>query len=51
MLNGTGGNGTSTNYGVVLDTTGTLLTSADGDISITGTGGNGSAGTNYGFIC
>ena len=45
-LHGTGGDGTSSNYGVNLN--GALLTSVDGAIGITGIGGDGSAGTNYG---
>ncbi|MFZ5806882.1 MAG: filamentous hemagglutinin N-terminal domain-containing protein [Verrucomicrobiota bacterium] len=44
---GTGGNGTSNNFGV--DITGTAqITSIDGDILLKGTGGSGSAGGNSG---
>jgi len=48
-LVGTGGNGTATNYGVILQHTGTLLSSVDGDISITGQGGHGSGNGNHGI--
>ena len=44
---GTGGNGEDSNVGVLVNAASTLLTSIDGDISITGTGGsNGAANSN-----
>lgn len=44
---GTGGGGEDGNYGVYLNSSGTEVTSVDGDISITGTGGSyGLAGSN-----
>ena len=45
---GTGGDGTSNNYGVLVNNAGSKITSVDGDIDVTGTGGNGSGGSNYG---
>ena len=44
-LDGTGGNGTSTNYGFYLNGAGTLVTSVDGAIGITGIGAAGASGT------
>ncbi len=49
-LNGTGPNGTSSNYGVYLAGLLSSITSADGTISITGTGGAGTGGSNYGIF-
>lgn len=48
MINGLGGNGTNTNYGVYLEGNTTDVTSVDGAISITGQGGNGSISRNIG---
>jgi hypothetical protein len=48
-LNGIGGAGTTTNFGVSLNATADLITSQDGNISITGTGGAGTTGTNIGI--
>lgn len=49
-LNGSGGNGSGTNYGVSIGEAGTAITSIDGNISITGTGGsNGNSNQNYGI--
>lgn len=42
IINGTGANGPGVEYGVYLQTNTTDITSVDGDIEITGTGGNGS---------
>jgi hypothetical protein len=47
-LTGAGGLGTLFNAGVVLTDTGTKVTSATGDIAITGQGGNGSGNANIG---
>ena len=48
-FNGSGSDaGGSVNRGVSLSNTGTMVTSVDGDIQITGNGGDGSAGTNPG---
>jgi hypothetical protein len=49
-IHGTGGDGTSDNYGVWLSGSTTDVSSEDGDISITGVGGNGSGGVNYGVL-
>jgi hypothetical protein len=47
-IEGTGGNGTSQNRGVWITGSMTEVTSIDGDIVITGTGGDGSADGNVG---
>ncbi len=49
-VNGTGGNGTYTNDGIMLDgwSTTTTITSQNGNISVTGQGGNGSSDSNRG---
>lgn len=47
-LNGTGGNGTSDNYGFYATGSGTTITSAKGLVNITGTGGAGSSTGNHG---
>jgi hypothetical protein len=47
-IHGTGGNGTVQNRGVYLSGSTTDVTSVDGDISITGIGGNGSSIGNLG---
>jgi len=49
-LDGTGGDGTSDNYGVYIKQAGTEITTVDGDITITGTGGAGTANQNYGVF-
>jgi hypothetical protein len=53
-LNGTGGDATSlaqsNNYGVILTGTNTKVTSASGDIDITGKGGDGPHSFNYGIL-
>ena len=49
LIDGTGGDGTLLNYGVYLFGGSTDLTTADGDISIIGRGGNGSSGQNHGI--
>ena len=48
-LNGTGGNGATTNYGVYLDGVGVSITTSDGDIDITAQGSNGTGASNYGI--
>lgn len=47
-VTGTGGNGTSSNYGVYVFTGGAITTST-GNLTVTGTGGNGSLAGNYGI--
>ena len=47
-LDGTGGTGTHNNHGVRIESSGTQVTSVDGDILITGRGGDGSSSTNLG---
>ena len=49
-LNGAGGDGTSTNYGVHFTGVDAKITSVIGDINVTGTGGNGSSTSNYGIL-
>ena len=49
-LNGTGGNGVNNNLGVLLQNANTEITSVDGDISVTGFGGNSSGSFNYGIL-
>ncbi len=48
-LHGTGGAGTSGNYGVRLNGTNTAVRSEAGNLSITGVGGDGSSDNNYGI--
>lgn len=48
-INATGGDGFSSNTGFYIDDAGTLLTTVDGDINITATGGSGGAGVNHGL--
>jgi filamentous hemagglutinin family protein len=45
-LSGTGGNGAGNNYGMRITDAGTLLSSVDGDISLTGVGSTSASGTN-----
>ncbi len=49
-IDGTGGAGTSNNYGVYLSGSSTDVTSQDGAISITGQGGSGSGSGNHGVL-
>lgn len=49
-ITGTGGNGTSNNWGTYISGSGTTVTSALGTIDITGTGGNGNGAQNYGYF-
>jgi len=49
MLHGTGGAGTQQNHGVFLTGADTIVTSTTGAVSITGVGGVGSGGDNYGI--
>jgi hypothetical protein len=46
MITGTGGNGTTNNYGVIIADAGTTLTSADGAVSVIGVGAPGASSTN-----
>ena len=48
-VHGTGGNGTSNNHGVYVNGTNALITSATGNVGITGVGGNGSSSNNRGI--
>jgi hypothetical protein len=48
-LDGTGGNGTGNNYGIYLVDAGSEITTVDGDIDITGVGGDGSGDVNMGI--
>ncbi|MBK8190991.1 MAG: filamentous hemagglutinin N-terminal domain-containing protein [Vampirovibrionales bacterium] len=47
-ITGTGGNGTTLNYGVALIGANTLVTSQSGSVTVSGTGGTGTAERNYG---
>jgi hypothetical protein len=47
---GTGGDGTSFNHGVWIQSSGTQVTSVDGDILITGQGGDATGSSNYGVF-
>ena len=48
-INGMGGDGTAGNYGVIVLSSGTRVSSVAGDLSMTGQGGgNGTSNTNYG---
>jgi hypothetical protein len=49
-LMGTAGKGTTSNYGVNVAGAGTLVTSVDGNIQITGQGGNGTTTFNEGIL-
>ncbi|MBI1312477.1 hypothetical protein GC176_14390 [bacterium] len=49
-LVGTGGSGTSSNQGVLIHSTGSAVTSVDGDIEIAGKGGAGSDSDNIGVF-
>ena len=49
-MKGTGGNGTSYNYGLIVHGIGSKVQSIDGDITIDGKGGNGSGEKNQGIV-
>ncbi|OAD90138.1 hypothetical protein A7A78_07935 [Aequorivita soesokkakensis] len=49
VLNGTGGNGLSTNRGISI-TAGSVVTTMDGEISLTGQGGIGTGNSNDGIL-
>ena len=49
-ITGVGGDGTRLNIGVIIEETGTQVISVEGNVTINGTGGNGSGDSNIGVI-
>jgi filamentous hemagglutinin family protein len=49
-LQGLGGSGTSSNYGIYITSAGSAINSVNGNIDLLGTGGNGSSSSNAGIV-